>query len=301
MKPRNTAFLLMPICMSALTAFAEPITFVLDETNSFLTISGTFSGFAIAPQGPGSTNARYSGTIEADVTSSNITFVGGSMIQGLDSGSWQPLTGGAAGSAPANYGGQVVNILVNGKAAIRNMLLDATSDPLVLSSTNFPSDGLRFNFPPGAASVIDYNYAITLGSSGMGTQPLTGNFTNSIATNATLVAQGAQFTVTIPVDISSTATVTNPDDLQYRLVGRIVARSASAAVPLQITSFQLSSGQLQFTISTTPGKSYSILGSTNLMDWGTVHQFTATNTPSTTTVPLPPIFVPEQFFRVRQD
>lgn len=73
------------------------------------------------------------------------------------------------------------------------------------------------------------------------------------------------------------------------------------SVPLQINAFQVSPGQLTFTIATTPGQSYTILGSANLTDWATiVDQFTATNNPTVRNVswPVPP---PLKYFRVRRD
>jgi hypothetical protein len=280
------------------TARAE--TFILDATQSVLTVSAQFSSFDVAPQAPGSLTTTYTGAIEADVTGSSIMFVGGSLIAAANNGTWQPGSAGLAGSAPANYGGQVANLLVNGKAALRNVLMDLTSDVLPVSGGTFPSLGLQFNFVPTATSVVDYSYSITFGDSGNGSQVLTGTLTNSVATNATVVAGSAGTVLTIPVDIAGSITVISTNDLQYRFRGQLVGR-ASAVRPLQITSFQVAPGQLNFTISTTPGQTYTILGSTDLRDWPVViDQFTATNNPTERAVVLP-ASLPQQYFRVRQD
>jgi hypothetical protein len=303
MKPSSGWFLwwntIAMLCGLNTIGRAELKTFTIDQTQSVLTISGTFSGFAIDPQGPGSLTTHYTGTMETDLSDTTIAFVGGSQIAGVTNGNWEPGPSGVAGTAPADYGGEVVNFFVNGKAAVRNILLDLISDPLTVSNGIFPSQGLEFTFPFTASTAFDYNYS-TLGASGSGRQPFAGILTNAVNTNATLNAQGAELVLTLPVDIAGTASVQNPNDLQYRLQGQLVARSA-APVPLRINSFQLSSGQLGFTLATTPGQSFTILASTNLTDWLTpVDQFTATNNPTVRTVALPAA-PPQQFFRVRQD
>jgi len=241
----------------------------------------------------------YTGTIETDLADTTIAFVGGSQIVALTNGNWEPRPNGVAGSAPANYGEMAVTAFVNGKAAVRDILLDLTGSSLAVSNGMFPSQGLEFTFPPTATSAFDYAYTTAFGGSGSGRLPITGTLTNAVNTDATLNTQGAELVLTIPVDIAGAATVQSPNDLQYRLQGELVAKAA-ASVPLRINSFQLSLGQLGFTIATTPGQSFTILASTNLSDWATtVDQFTATNNPTVRTVALPAL--PQQFFRVRQD
>src|ERR1051325_141036 len=88
-------------CLLAwMPARAEPVQFAIDRTQSSLTVSGTFSSFAIQPQSPGSLVTSYTGTIEADVSSSTIAFVGGSVVAALTNGNWEPAAGGASGTAP---------------------------------------------------------------------------------------------------------------------------------------------------------------------------------------------------------
>lgn len=294
-------------CLVSATARGELKTFTVDTNQSLLTISGTFTyettSLPLEQQGPGSLTTHYTGTILANVTDSTITFVGGSSVIGLNSGSWQPLPGGALGSAPANYGGKVYRwflvVIVDAKAAVRDALLDVTSGVLPITATEFSSQGLVFNFPPEATTVLDYNYSGVIGS-GSGSQLLTDSSTNSVSTNATLKVVGGELVLTIPVDISGTATALSPDDVQYRFRGQVVAR-APVSVPLQINAFRVSPGQLTFTIATTPGQAYTILGSADLTNWPTiVDQFTATTNPTIRNVswPTPP---PAQYFRVRRD
>jgi hypothetical protein len=90
-----------------------------------------------------------------------------------NSGSWQPLPGGAAGSAPANYGAQVTIILVGtGRAAVREAVFDATTaSPLPLGGGTF-SSGIDFTATSGN---LDFNGPIV----GAGSETLAG----SMATN----------------------------------------------------------------------------------------------------------------------
>ena len=297
----SSPFLSLPALLAIMcglvsaTARGELKTFVLDTNNSSLTISGTLGSAKFQQQGPDSLITKIGGTIKADVTSSNITFVGGSVITALTNGSWQPGPGGVAGSAPANYGMKVtVYIFITAMAAVRNAHLDVTSSALAVTGGAFSSKQLQFNFLPTPATVLDYS----AGSLASGSDTLANVFTNAMSTNSTLVVQGAQQVLTIPVDISGTKTIV-PGTVNYRLVGQWVAR-APVSVPLQINTFQVSSGQLTFTIATTPGQSYTILGATNLTDWATiVDQFTATNNPTIRNVSQPES--PLNYFRVRQD
>src|SRR5262245_20416127 len=81
------------LCLAPLITRAELVQFTLEETQSRLTISGTFAGFAIEPQETGSLVTRYTGTIAAEVSGSDIQLVGGSMIVALTNGNWEPTTG----------------------------------------------------------------------------------------------------------------------------------------------------------------------------------------------------------------
>src|SRR5688572_16328769 len=109
------AVLSVGLCLVWTPIRAELVEFMIDRSQSALTISGSFSGFAIEPQATGSLMARYAGTIQAEVGGSNIQFLGGSIIAALTNGNWEPAAGGVSGTAPANYGGEVVNFFVNGK------------------------------------------------------------------------------------------------------------------------------------------------------------------------------------------
>jgi len=284
----------------SLSRAGELVTFTLDTNKSALTISGTFSGAAIQPQGPGSLTTKYHGTVRAEITDTSITFVGGSSVVAFDNGSWQPLPGGASGSAPANYGAKLyIFLLVDAKAAVRHLILDVTSAELPLTNGTFASQDLRYTFPPDGSAVLDYTYRGLIGSAS-GSDPLTNSPSNTVNTNATLTTEGAELVLTVPVDISATGRVISTNDLQYRVRGSVQAR-APVPIPLKIAGFQAQPGNLIFTITTTPGQSYSILGSSDALNWPTVvDQFTATTNPTVRNVawPTPPSI---QYFQVRRN
>jgi hypothetical protein len=279
---------------------AEMITFTVDETQSAASLSGTVMGYTIQAQSAGSLTAHYAGTIKAEFTGSTLRFPGASEISALNSGSWEPGVSGVAGSAPANYGAKISPPLSSGKAAVRDVLLDLTSDVIGVTDGVFPSPGLRFTYSTNPPTPFDYSYNIFLVGSGQGRSFLGGVLTNAATTNASLVTQGGQLILSIPVDITGKASAFSTNDVVYRLRGVLVA-SAPALAPITISSFTLAPAELGVTISTTPGRTYSVLGYTNLAGSAAVlDQFTATNSTTTRTIPRSPTAA-EQYFRVRLD
>ena len=180
-------------------AFTAPVVFNLDPARSSITLSGSVVGNAFKEQGPGSLITSFSGTIAANLTGSTIQFIGGSAIDALSSGNWQPTTNGAAGNAPADYGGTAGNFLATAFAAGRNILVDVFSGPLPMTSGSFDSSRLAFSFPTNATSVLDYRVTGLLSASG--SKPLVGLSTNRITTVATLTTTAAGETITLPVDV----------------------------------------------------------------------------------------------------
>ena len=292
------ALLAAGICLISSSATAELRIFTVDHSQSSLSFSGFFVGITLNQQGPGSLTARYTGTIVADVTGSAITFLGGSSVVASNSGSWQPMPGGAVGSAPANYGGTgSVPPFLSGNAAVRNILLDITSAALAITGTNFPAQNATFIVPSNALAAFDYRYSGV--TSGAGTRQLANNSTNNVASSGIINTQGGIIVLTLPVNINGSATVASPNDTQYSLTGQIVARSPVDG-PLRVSQFRLTGGQVVITMITVSNQSYAILGSSNLINWNTTNdQFIATNSQTTRTIPLPSL--PRQFFKVRQN
>jgi hypothetical protein len=278
---------------------AETITFTLDQTQSAASLSGTVMGLTMQAQAAGSLTAHYAGTIKAEFTGSSLRFGGGSQISALNSGTWSPAIGGGTGSAPANYGALISALFLgSGKAAVRDLLVDLTSEVVGVTNGVFRSPGLRFVYSTNPPTAFDYNHNILGG--GLGRAFLGGVMTNAATANASLVTQAGQLILSIPVDIAGNATAFNTNDVVYRLQGVLVATAPTLA-PLTISSLSLTPAQLGVTISTTPGRTYSVLGYTNLPGPATVlDQFTTTNSTTTRTLPRSATAA-GQFLRIRLD
>src|ERR1035437_2944922 len=125
----------------------------VDPNQSSLTITGSVAGTSFVQQGAGSLTTKYGGTIQATQTAGTIQFTGLSLITAQTHGSWQPLAGGGAGSAPANsgatelYGGFITVI-----AAFRSLEFDVTSPAIAVTSGQFDPSSLTFLFPSNATS-----------------------------------------------------------------------------------------------------------------------------------------------------
>src|SRR5262249_45707919 len=142
--------------------------FTLDPNNSSLTLSGTYAGANIQPQGTGALVTRYTGSMVAewDLTAHTLNFDStGTAATAQNSGTWRPAEGGGSGSAPANYGGQVTILIITGYAAVRDLVAAlSTSSPLALSGS-----GPSYSFPSTQTLTITHGFAdYNAGSLGSG-------------------------------------------------------------------------------------------------------------------------------------
>jgi hypothetical protein len=228
--------------------------------------------WAIAPQGTGALGTSYSGNINADLSGSTIQFTGGSTINAHTNGVWQPAVGGAAGSAPADYGpknnppfGSVT------LGAMRNISFDVTSPALSLTGTNFNGTNLVFSFAAGSAA-LDY-YA---SSSSHGSLALGGYATNNMAMGATLSTNDNTRTLVIPISAQFVFTLFSANDTQLEMVGQLLATNAiTAAVPF-IQSISVTNQSVVVATENTTAQS-QLLVSTNLTAWSAASTITATN------------------------
>src|SRR5262249_15026683 len=109
---------------------ASPLNFTIDPTHSPLTVAGSLGSTQLQQQGPGSLVTTYHGTIATTYDQDNGTLqflAAGTNIVANNSGNWQPLPGGASGSAPANYGGQGTIVIFTARVAIRGAAANITS------------------------------------------------------------------------------------------------------------------------------------------------------------------------------
>lgn len=187
-------------------ARAVPLSFTIDPEQSFGSFAlETVDGEPIStPQTPGSDTTNLSGTALIDVDGGNIQFVTTADTQfALQPEDQQPLPGGDPGTAPAQFG---LDILVPGTAsgvtAARQYVADATSGPIPLIGTFFDSSQVTLDLPSGNT---DYNLTI-LGNPVSGS--ITENFPalNEIAAGQ-LVLENNVYTMTMPFLIAGSITI----------------------------------------------------------------------------------------------
>ena len=217
------------------SAAAQSATFQVDPSASSLTVSGTAAGQPVQQQAPGSLTTTYSGPLFVQLSPDFVNFPGGSAVTANNSGNWQPLPGGAAGSAPANYGARVVILFQNNLAAVRDAAFDGTTPaPFALTGTGnnrgFSSD-INFTATSGQ---IDYNSFLA----GNGSDTIVGSTaTNQAGTPASLLinAGTAGFanaalqipvSFTIPFDLGTFGTATF--DFDGSVTARATARGGDA-------------------------------------------------------------------------
>ena len=212
------------------TASAQTATFQVDPTASSLTVSGTALGAPIQQQGPGSLTTTYRGPLLVQLAPGTIQFPGGSAVTANNSGNWQPLPGGASGSAPANYGGRVIILFQVSNAAVRDAVFDATTPaPLALTGTGNNrgfSSAIDFTATTGN---VDYNSALA----GSGTNPLAGSTgTNSSPNGGSLsISAGsagfANGVLALPVSFTINTNVGTLGQATFNFNGNLTARASA--------------------------------------------------------------------------
>ncbi len=176
-------------------------TFVLDESVSSLTMSGTLAGVSFQPQGPGADVTSYSGTITADfdLDAGTIRFSPGGAAVAANSGNWEPRRDGSAGREPANYGGQA-GILI--RLAFRDLAFSSVTDqPIPLT----PAGAGVYTFESLQGLTVTAGSAAYAGFFGSGSVDLTGLRAQNSAAPGTLRDFGdGTFGLTMPIEATYT-------------------------------------------------------------------------------------------------
>jgi len=271
---------------------ASPVAFTVNSTNSVITLSGKviISGVSVplTEQSAGSLTTHYGGSVLLDLTPPTIQFVGGSDIVAQTNGSWQPLAGGAAGNAPADYGGKLAYASIFGNltawAAVRNIRLDISSLALTLTNSGFDAARLNIVFltnnPP--APVLDYQVIGTglfAGQSSSGASPLHGSLTNSQAL-AYLTNTAGLLKLVIPVNATNTTSLSGNAAIMV-LKGQLVATAPASAWPL-VVNIGVTNAQVTLSWSSVTGQVFTVLGSPDLHNWTTNSGATVVNSNTTT-------------------
>ena len=269
---------------------ANPVAFTVDSTNSVVALSGKviISGVSLplTEQSAGSLTTHYGGSVLLDLTPPTIQFVGGSDILAQTNGSWKPLAGGAAGTAPADYGAKLTIPTPLGNVtawtAVRNITLDITSLALTLTNSGFDASRLNVFFLTNnsPAPVLDYqvigNFVVPSSS---GASPLHGSLTNSQAL-AYLTNTAGLLKLVIPVNTTNTTSLSGYDTTMV-LKGQLVATAPASAWPLAV-NIGVAAGQVTLSWSSVTGQVFTVLGSSDLHNWTTNSGATAVNSNTTT-------------------
>ena len=215
-------------------ALLSAVTFHVDPMRSSLSLSGNAAGYNLQEQGTGSLTTTYSGTINADVETGMLTLTGGSQVIAANSGNWRP------GNTPANYGGTAdAGFLGTADAAVRNLVLSATSSPFAVASDGtFNPSAVTFTAITGN---LDYT-SMLFGSHG--TQDFSGRSTQDQASGGEYTTAGGTATLLLPVNITYTFTLLTPDDSQATVTGNLVA-TAQVQTPPRLNSITLGDGTAQ--------------------------------------------------------
>ena len=150
------------------------VTYTIDSGQSVLNLSGSYSGFQLSPQTPGSMGDHFGGTITADWNDGVLSFSGGSSIGALDNnaGPFQPMASGAPGSADGNYGvaipgigelGAYRNVAFN---ILSGVVMDDAAPSLTLSYTSGVLDYAGPATGPGQLNFAGVSGTDSSGTSG---------------------------------------------------------------------------------------------------------------------------------------
>ena len=249
---------LFSLCGTLVSSHAAPVVFTIDSSQSQIKLAGIVAGQTVVEQGPGSLISRYTGTINVEITGSTIQFTGGSVIDALTNGVWQPNVGGGSGSAPADFSGRASAGFITIRGAFRNIVLDVTSALLPLTSGTFNAAALTFAFPTNSTAAMDYDATLTKGS-----EQLTGISTNKVTNAGTLTTVGNTQRIVVQVDTEYFFDALSQNDSSARLTGQLVATRESGLV---IASSALLNNKLVIAIDDTSA-SLQIQSTTDFTGW----------------------------------
>ncbi|MGI8603865.1 MAG: hypothetical protein ACR2OZ_12830 [Verrucomicrobiales bacterium] len=257
-----------------------PVTFTLDPARSSVTMSGTVQGNTISQQGAGSLTTRYDGTLKTDLRGNSIQFTTGSFVDAEVNGNWEPKIGGAAGNDPADYAGQALNLFATVKAALRNLLLNVTSQALPVSGTNFNASAIEFAFPSSGSSSLDYRVTGLITDSG--TRTLSGLASNAVGSTGTLVTAGNRQELTIPIDATFQFNLFAPNDVTLHFTGSLVATRPFGDTERLQTLVSLSGNTVTLEWQSAANESNNIESSVDLKIWAPREQGVLSSGPVTT-------------------
>jgi hypothetical protein len=286
-------------CCCLHQTLAIPLVFVVDDSQTQLTISGTLAGEPFLAQGSGSLNTRYTGSVNTELTKSTLQFTAGSAIDAETNGVWLPAAGGSSGCDPADYGmTNSIDLSIGapmyfpGYAALRNIVLDLTSPVLTLTNAGFAGNSLIFSFVTNTAA-FDYCY-----DNDSGSVALNGDSTNMVASGASLSTNAGLRTLAIQVSSQFQFSLIAENDSIINLTGQLVATNVVRLPPPVICAIVKNGQNAVITTENTTIQS-SLLVSTDLTDCIPASTTSTTNEQGMI-VFTSPISFPRTFYRVQQ-
>jgi hypothetical protein len=226
-------------------AAAQPLqgNLSLLPASSSLTAGGSVSGVAVTQQGAGSLTTTYSGftgIASLDLTANQMTINSSvTNVVAAISGNWAPQSGGAAGTAPANYGGLLDGGLAgNIQFAIRNLTASVgnTTNGGDVTIPLTPTGVGTYSFPTNqrltltGTSLLDYRGS-GLFAGNIGTESLTGENATNAGANGTLQdLGGGVFRLTYPVNLTINGDL-NGQASTITLNGTLTAQGTLTPVP----------------------------------------------------------------------
>lgn len=134
-----------------MTTRAQAATYTVNSSSSYLEITDV-TGADVDEQFTGSATIAFTGTADVTISGSTITF-NSAAIEGIDQSGIAPQDGGASGTADANAGIDATlgsGILsVSGPVALRNVVADAYSSGLTVTSNTFDASGITLELTEG--------------------------------------------------------------------------------------------------------------------------------------------------------
>jgi len=163
---------------------AEIVTFNLNPAQSSITISGGVLGAPFQDQAQGSRTTSFAGTLKAEVTDTTIQFLAGSTIDARPTAPGRPCQTEWL-ELRRRTSARVRNPVHHCHAALRNIILDASSPVIPLAAGSFASGSMSSSFRRTAQLLLTTRRRFGAADS----EKLETRATNNVTTAATLVDQ----------------------------------------------------------------------------------------------------------------
>ncbi len=237
--------------------FAAPVLLRIDPSQSEITLSGKVVGSPIQEQGAGSLTTHFEGTLQADLTGSSIQILSGK-LDAQPSGDWAPGINGVDGTAQADFGGKAVSLFSSINGALRDIVIDVSSDPLPVSAGSFDATKVAFTFPADSKAGIDVSGGLTPQRF-----PLANLSAQNLAQAASVTDLNGGQKLTMSLDAQFDFSLLFSNDSSLQLKGQIVA---TIEQPLAISEIKFADKKL--VLSVDGSGSVQLQSSTDLKIWG---------------------------------